>query len=143
MEPHPDDEWWKVEPDYSADLRRAWLIIAGIVIVCVLAVLAGLAWTTKARGHDWYPSECCSGQDCDRIEASAVKTPPDGYLVTLPAGGHSQVHEARQWLVPYADKRIRVSPDEHYHACIQPLGYMDEFVTGGEIVCLFVPGKLF
>jgi hypothetical protein len=88
-----------------------------------IALWAGmLAWPHAARGHDWYPLECCSGQDC--APADAVVRREDGsFLVT--ARGMSVV-------IPADYSAWRKSPDERIHVCIRRLR------SGGEyLICAF------
>ena len=48
-------------------------------VAVLMAALGLLSW--EAHAHDWYPLECCSGQDCGPAET--VERRPDGsYLVT-------------------------------------------------------------
>jgi hypothetical protein len=89
----------------------------------VSAVLAGLFVALPgARGHEWYPLECCAGQDC--APADAVVRRDDGsYLVT--ARGLSVV-------IPATFRHWKPSPDGQVHVCIRQL------VLGGVmLMCAF------
>lgn len=96
----------------------AWLIPPLIV--------AGL-WPAVGKAHDapsgWsYPFSCCSSQDCRPVAAKAISERPQGYVINVTGE-----------VVPYADKRIRSSPDGEYHWCS---------VAGearSRTLCLFVP----
>lgn len=69
-----------------------------------LLALPFLLAATMALAHSWYPVECCSGHDCDAIQASRVQAlGAGGYMVD---GAH---------YVPAA--QVRQSPDGEYHAC--------------------------
>lgn len=89
--------------------------------VAVLAVGLSLLGT-DAPAHDWYPLECCSGQDCGPAET--VERRADGsYLVT--SRGLSAV-------IPPDYALWRKSPDGRIHVCIRKLR------SGGEyLVCAF------
>jgi hypothetical protein len=88
-----------------------------------LAFLAGLlAWLSTAGGHDWYPRECCSGDDCAPADNVVVRA--DGsYLVT--SRGMSVV-------IPADYNRWRRSPDGQVHVCIRKLRSGSEY-----LVCAF------
>jgi hypothetical protein len=81
-----------------------------------------LAVLPSAQAHDWYPPECCSGQDCAPADTVVVRA--DGsYLVT--SRGMSAV-------IPADYSRWRKSPDGRVHVCIRRLR------SGGEyLVCAF------
>jgi len=89
--------------------------------VAVLLAMFGLL-SADARAHDWYPLECCSGQDCG--PADTVERRPDGsYFVT--SRGLSAV-------IPSDYALWRKSPDGRIHVCIRRLR------SGGEyLVCAF------
>lgn len=84
-------------------------------------------WPAVGKAHDapsgWsYPFSCCSNQDCRPVAAKAVSERPQGYVINITGE-----------VVPYADKRVRVSPDGEFHWCS---------VAGEEksrTLCLFVP----
>jgi hypothetical protein len=89
----------------------------------VAVFLAGLGFfSAAAQGHDWYPLECCSGQDCGPAET--VERRADGsYRVT--SRGLSAV-------IPPDYALWRKSPDGRIHVCIRKLR------SGGEyLVCAF------
>ena len=82
-----------------------------------LCVLLG-----AAEGHDWYPVECCSEQDCG--PADTVERRADGsYLVT--SRGMSVV-------VPADYQKWRKSPDARIHVCIRKLRSGSEY-----LICAF------
>lgn len=71
--------------------------------------------------HSWYPQECCSDQDCAIIDSKRVVVQPGAYVVD---GG--------EWVIP-ADK-ARVSPDEHYHGCVNK-----RMIAPRQMICFFAP----
>lgn len=114
------------------DFERAgpvWPDIIGVAIYAValfLALVFLFVLFTPARSHDWYPVECCSGQDCRPVSAASVRAGPQGYV--LQSSGET---------VGYGDARIRVSPGEHFHWCNAG------GTTRGHTICLFVPQQMF
>jgi len=75
------------------------------------------------KAHDWYPIECCSGQDCAPVTAvSFVAAQPDEppVMVVTTMFGTKPVPKN---LVP------KESPDSRMHACIYQ----------GHLICLFLP----
>lgn len=107
---------------------------AALALGAVLAAHA-LCWTVlltgEARPHSapsgWaYPLECCSNQDCREVADADVFEGPDGYR--LVASGE---------VVPYADARVKDSPDGRFHWC--STGGSDT----GRTICLFVPPRGF
>ncbi|MFC3071507.1 hypothetical protein [Shinella pollutisoli] len=109
-------------------------VVAALVIA--LAILPALALVLAvpiqpARAHDapsgWsYPFACCSNDDCRPVAETAVGEGPAGYVV-----------RATGEVVPYADPRVRASPDGDFHWCS---------VAGeatSRTICLFVPPRAF
>ena len=110
------------------------------IVIATLAVLAGLMTLAhRARAHDWYPIECCSGMDCAPVEkveiepaeaftANALIPPayaaPSAMVVTTK---HGTV------IVP-ANFPRRESKDGQLHACMRPKqdGSM-------RLLCIFFP----
>jgi len=90
-------------------------------------LIAASLWPAAGKAHDapsgWsYPFSCCSNQDCRPVATKAISERPQGYVINLTGE-----------VVPYADTRVRSSPDGEYHWCS---------VAGEEktrTICLFVP----
>ncbi len=74
-----------------------------------------------------YPWSCCSNQDCEMVGRRGVDERPDGYLI-----------RSTGEVVPYADSRVKDSPDGEFHWCAHRQG-----VDAGLTICLFVPPKGF
>jgi hypothetical protein len=90
--------------------------------VAVLAVCFCCLVGARVQAHDWYPLECCSGQDCAPAEA-VVRQADGSYLVT--SRGMSVV-------IPRDYAYWRRSPDSRIHVCIRRLR------SGGEyLICAF------
>lgn len=87
------------------------------------AVLASLFVASPvARAHEWYPLECCGGQDCGPAD-TVVRYDDGSYLVT--ARGLSVV-------IPATYGKWKPSPDGQVHVCIRQL------VLGGSmLMCAF------
>jgi hypothetical protein len=73
---------------------------AATLIISV--VLVWLFWPLTAWGHDWYPRNCCAGDDCKPIPAERVQITPNGYLVD------------GQFQFAFTSPK---SPDGKYHLC--------------------------
>ena len=67
-------------------------------ILSLAVLVAALAVACPSQAHDWYPIQCCSGQDCGPVPPGAVKRTPGGWL--LPSG-HT---------LPYDDARVKPLP---------------------------------
>lgn len=102
--------------------------IAFLLLVAALAVVGAVI---VAHAHDapsgWsYPFSCCSNHDCRMVSAEAVRERPEGYEI----GATGEI-------VPYADARVRMSPDGDFHWC--SVAGKDDTLT----ICLFVPPRAF
>ena len=91
------------------DCFRVVMILAFVLVVALFA-------TRGARSHDFYPTECCNGQDCQALEGvNRVEETPTEFVVD----GKLRFNKGF----------VKPSPDGRYHACIR----------GGSIICFFVP----
>lgn len=106
------------------------IAVAIILMACLMfAVLASVA-----RGHSFYEPECCSGQDCARVEkvdhvAGALYNGPPGQVDTLPV----MVITTRHGTVAVPrNAKIRASQDGAMHACI----------LNDRLICLYMPPAL-
>ena len=90
-------------------------------------VLAFLIMCGPALAHDWYPSECCSQQDCFEIQESALTYTDKG--IRLPSG-ETLLH---------GDERIRMTPlpQTGFHWCVHD----EAFENMSETICLFLPNQ--
>lgn len=91
------------------------VIAASFVVVWALAVLLGIL-IGRAVGHEWYPTECCSGHDCTPAAPGRIGVTAQGYVVD------------GRFTVPFA--QARRSLDGRYHVC---------FPAPDILRCLFVP----
>jgi hypothetical protein len=91
-------------------------------LVSQAIVIGLLVASPSTQAHEWYPLECCAGQDCAPADA-VVRNDDGGYQVT--ARGMSVV-------IPPAYRFWRPSPDGQVHICIKP------FRSGGVmLICAF------
>lgn len=96
-------------------------------------IIAALMLTTTSytSAHSWYPYECCSDNDCERVKVNTVKEKDGGFEVIVYPGQHKMSKdwaEPMVYHVPYKD--ARASEDQNYHVCLSPTKVL---------LCLFVP----
>ena len=93
-----------------------------------LSVLAGTAALVPAKGHDWYPLECCNHMDCAPVE-SIIRLVPAG-------GGAPQliVSSKHGKAILPQDFPTRESKDSRMHVCMRRHDSGDMGV-----ICLFMP----
>jgi hypothetical protein len=119
--------------DYGVILAR---VFGGVLLAGAIA-LAAAAWVALAHAHQapsgWaYDPECCSDLDCAPVPESAVVEATGGYSVRLAPGQHPMVRTPLAAFLAHGDSRIRVSGDEHRHACVS---------SSGRLLCIYVqPG---
>ncbi len=99
------------------------------ILTAVAIAFAAFPYASVLLAHDaptgWkYPWACCANQDCKQMTGQIAEV-REGYIV-LPTSE----------IVPYADKRVKDSPDGEYHWCRHLAG-----VDKGRTICLFVPPK--
>lgn len=105
---------------------RPILILAGAIVA--LFLFAMFAYT-PAHAHDapsgWsYGWECCHALDCDQVDNdTTIHATEAGWLI-------DETGET----IPYADKRIKKSGDEHFHRC-----RMTSTDPHSKTRCLYVP----
>ena len=68
------------------------MFIKSIAIVSILAL-----------AHSWYPSECCSGQDCKPVPCEQIQELPNGSL--------------KYEDLEYTRDKIKPSQDKFCHVC--------------------------
>lgn len=90
--------------------------------IAFVAAWTALLTSAGARAHDWYPRECCGGEDCAPAD-TVVRRNDGSYLVT--SRGMSAV-------IPSGFEEWRESPDARIHVCIRKLRSGSIFV-----VCAF------
>lgn len=91
----------------------------------ILLSLPTVAFAHQAPSGWQYPLECCSDRDCMEVADTAIEERPEGYII-------KETGE----VIPMTDRRIRFSPDGHFHWC---RSLYQEHRT----FCLFVPPRSF
>lgn len=94
------------------------------------ALMFVLLSTASAAAHDapsgWsYGSECCSSVDCFEEQDQNVETASGGFRI-----------KSTGELIPYTDKRVKMSKDAKYHRCTR-LG--DPKMP--KSICIYVPNS--
>lgn len=123
-----------------SDAGCFWWAAVGAIGIVLLGFLV-LTWAVTARAHEatntagqplgWvYPWSCCSQMDC-----RPVSSPPNGDVEERPEG---YVIRSTGEVIPYADKRVKDSPDGTFHVCAHQAG-----IDAGHVICLFVPPRGF
>lgn len=92
------------------------------LIPVAVALIFGMAPTSSADAHDWYPRDCCSGQDCYAIDEAEVELTEAGWEVMRTGE-----------IIEHNGRRERMSEDGQFHRC--SLGGDPDSRT----LCLFVP----
>lgn len=101
---------------------------AAVTVALSLQLVAVLPAAAHDAPKGWtYPWACCSNQDCQEVADKGISERPEGYVVALTGE-----------VIPYADKRVKDSPDGEYHWCAHQAG-----LDAGHTICLFVPPKGF
>lgn len=107
----------------------AWFAFVLLVVLLFGAIL----FSIDARGHEWYPSECCSGMDCAPVESAQFTQPIEvgtlPQLVVTTRIGTTIIPKNAVW---------RESKDGKMHACIRP--YDKNPLTN--FICVFAPPSM-
>jgi hypothetical protein len=96
------------------------------LVAAVLLLCAGAQAHQAPAGWD-YAKECCSDTDCAPVPEGAIREAPGGWSVTIEPGTHPMVPKGAVPLVtfiPHGDARVRISGDEHRHACVGVSGWI-------------------
>ena len=96
------------------DFDRAIAIVGTGCVIVMFLLLVG-----TAEAHDWFPSECCSGQDCKRYPGAPKRTSSGGYIL----------HDGRL-VEPHRVRHDGQQKDDAWYLCESPHKY---------IYCLFPP----
>jgi hypothetical protein len=106
-----------------------------IAHIATLALLLAAPAAAHQAPAGWsYDPECCSSMDCAMVPDAAVREVRGGYSVTLAPGMHPMVPVGVapvSHFIAHGDSRIRVSGDEHKHACVSRFS--------GHVYCVYVP----
>lgn len=77
-----------------------------LAVIWLLLIVGIVLLAQAAQAHSWYPTECCSGQDCAPIDLNQTPKEENGGF-TLQDGSHRHI----------AYKDVRSSPDGKWHLC--------------------------
>lgn len=120
--------------DEDKALMRGWILLF-IFVGALFWLLLGIAVNrcyahdatpTAAMPNGWsYPYSCCSSYDCREAKPAEITERAEGFVV----GSTGEI-------VPYGDKRVRVSPDGRFHWCAHQEG-----PDAGRTICLFAPPR--
>lgn len=90
----------------------------GLHRICKIIVAFGVLVPAVARAHDWYPQQCCSGQDCRPVPCDEITASPDYYF----------------WKgMRFPKNAAKPSEDNQCHICASP---------GGMPRCMFLQGSV-
>jgi hypothetical protein len=82
---------------------RPFIAIVGLVVIIIFSISLALA-------HDWYPPECCNGEDrggdCRKVGTEDLQESDKGCWVYLPTGNK------------FCGAQVRPSQDRYFHVCI-------------------------
>ena len=121
------------------DPNRAIRAFLPAAFAAAISFAAAILVGTGAYAHDWYPRECCAGQDCAPVESSVYVAGaaygPMGEPIANPLPHLQVTSKLGTAVIPDYLPR-RASPDGRMHVCMRQIGaYMHVF-------CLFVPPAL-
>lgn len=104
----------------SCPYRPRWRDTAISLFVVILFICG---WAMQARGHSWYPAECCGDQDCAPVDAVTFVASDAAKLPIMVV--------STKWGTKAVDERTKryESKDGRLHACIYQ----------GRVLCLFLP----
>ncbi len=102
-----------------------------VTAVLVLSAAISTAPAAHQAPAGWeYDRECCDSQDCAQVADANVREVAGGYQVVIAPGQHPFVSVPVNAFIEHGSSRIRVSGDEHKHACVSRSGY---------VYCIYVP----
>ena len=131
--------------------RLVWWLVFGLAMFLNL-IVAPVVIHSDANAHDWYPSECCSGTDCDEVQKVDFPMPSPGGLGPPSAYASTprmDVTTPRGTVEVPRDFRRRESKDNKFHACIAvsngialygDAAYLGKLPVGTKYLrCIFFP----
>lgn len=104
-----------------ASIAGTVIVVGGFAAIGLFLLSAG--FSGRAWPHEWFDRACCSDRDCKPIDETSIQETPAGYLV-------KQSGET----IPYADKRIKFSPDGRFYRCA---------AVPSHTICLYTPPRGF
>lgn len=88
-------------------------VIYLIIFLSMLFVVV-VGATRMAPAHEWYPSACCSGQDCKAVPQEDLEEQADGTWVHLPTG------------TVFTKDTVHPSQDNKWHVCMYDTAIYDD-----------------
>jgi hypothetical protein len=80
-----------------------------------------------ANAHSWYPTACCSSQDCEPIPSSGISEVKGGYRVSYVSERFGPIDEF------VASGKVQLSTDGSFHGCWRNSGIKPRSI------CFFAP----
>jgi hypothetical protein len=98
---------------------------------CLLMTAMALAISKDLHAHDWYPHECCHGDDCAPVDnvAKLAGKENEPQLVVTSKHGTAVLPTTLPW---------RKSHDHRMHVCMRPSLY-----GGMGVTCIFMPQPMY
>jgi hypothetical protein len=107
-------------------LQAGTAVALAVPLAIALALGGAVSGAGRAVAHSWYPTKCCGGHDCRKVDS--IEKLDDGDLL-FHMGSISVVVPAEFMRLP--------SPDNDTHVCVYRVG------TGEyRPRCVFVPGLI-
>ena len=104
--------------------------VSAVASVLACTALVALVCPLPAAAHDWYPQDCCSGQDCIRGDQMFIDERGDRIVLVGPR---------RIWVSKYLSPRP--SPDARVHICVREVNGELDGSLFPMTICLFVPAE--
>jgi hypothetical protein len=102
-------------------------MLTRLVVTSSLVFGGYLNFGAPSQAHSWYPTSCCSGQDCEMVPSGGIDEVSNGYRVRYVSDKFGTIDE----VVP--SSYVRSSQDVNFHAC-----WRKSNVTP-KIICFFAP----
>lgn len=80
-----------------------------------LLLAAALLVSAPCSAHEWYPTECCGGSDCGKVDIMSVLSNGDRLITFTPR------YNVQMMVTFPAGFPTRPSPDIDNHACANPV----------------------
>lgn len=106
---------------------KLWVFVVSFVIWMVAQAHAQNNHSTTDPKH-WYPSNCCTARDCDKLDINALRETKDGWWVHFVSEKFGEVNEF------VARRHARPSQDGEFHGCWR----LDRAVKP-RMICFFEP----
>lgn len=98
-------------------------IIYTLALAAFVFTILFLALSIHVNAHEWYPPECCGGNDCHVVDS--IKWEGKNIIATVGAENITVTPGSTRW---------KPSPDAQYHIC-----YTNAY-DAPHVYCFFIPG---